>query len=220
MRLLLVEDDEMLGHSLKKGLGFADYQVEWAMDRDMAYSFLDTMTFDMAVIDLQLPDGSGINILTRIRRDHSMARLPVLILTAMDRITQKITALDAGADDYLTKPFEFDELLARLRAIMRRSLGQADNHLHSRDLCLDLLTHQISRGDIHYLPTAYEFKLICLLMQRPGKIISKNRIEEELYGSRDDVESNVVEVLVYNLRRKLGKDVITTIRGVGYMVAT
>lgn len=218
MRLLLVEDDRMLGSSLKKGLGFEQYSVEWVQTGAAAADCIQTMDFDVVVLDINLPDCSGIDVLRKIRQGEKTKLWPVLLLTAISYIEQKITGLDNGADDYLTKPFDFKELTARLRAIVRRGDGHADNILRARDIELDLNTKQIRRGDICYLPTAHELKLMILLMKRPGKLIGKSRIEEEFYGWEGDVESNTVEVTVYNLRKKLGKDVITTMRGVGYMV--
>ena len=219
MRLLLVEDDRMLGTSLKKGLGFEHYNVEWVQSVEAANDTLKSMEFDVAILDINLPDGSGIDILKAIRRSPRVKNLPVLLLTAIGHIDQKIAGLDNGADDYLTKPFDLKELLARLRAIVRRGEGHADNILSSHDMVLNLNTKQVTRLGVHYTPTANELKLLMLLMQRPGKLVSKNRIEEEIYGCDGDVESNTVEVTVYNLRKKLGKEAITTLRGVGYMVS-
>lgn len=218
MRILLVEDDKMLGAGLKKGLEFEQYAAEWVQTGEDAKAALAASEFDLAILDINLPDCSGIDILQKIRALPKTRTLPVLLLTAIDHVEQKVSGLDAGADDYLTKPFDLKELLARLRVLVRRAQGKADNILHSRDMELDLNTKQLRKGSVQYTPTASEFKLLTLLMQRPGKLISKSRMEEELYGWEGDVQSNTVEVTIYNLRKKLGRDIITTLRGVGYMV--
>jgi len=218
MRLLLVEDDYMLGSSLKKGLEFERYSTEWVQTGEDASAALEVSEFDLAILDLNLPDCSGIDVLQRLRRLPKTQFLPVLLLTAMDNIDQKVKGLDAGADDYLTKPFDLQELLARLRAMCRRRQGQVDNILRAGDLELNIHTKQLSKLGVSYLTTASEFKIMSLLMQRPGKLISKSRMEEELYGWDGDTESNTIEVTIYNLRKKLGKDAIVTLRGVGYMV--
>jgi DNA-binding response OmpR family regulator len=218
MRLLLVEDDYMLGSSLKKGLEFERYSTEWVQTGEDASAALEVSEFDLAILDLNLPDCSGIDVLQRLRRLPKTQFLPVLLLTAMDNIDQKVKGLDAGADDYLTKPFDLQELLARLRAMCRRRQGQVDNILRAGDLELNMHTKQLSKLGVSYLTTASEFKIMSLLMQRPGKLISKSRMEEELYGWDGDTESNTIEVTIYNLRKKLGKDAIVTLRGVGYMV--
>jgi DNA-binding response OmpR family regulator len=219
MRLLLVEDDKMLGTSLKKGLEFEHYATEWVQTGEDAKEALKTSEFNLAILDINLPDCSGIEILKTIRHSPRNKQLPVLLLTAIDRVEQKVIGLDAGADDYLTKPFDLKELLARLRVILRRAEGKTDNILRTKDMELDLNTRQLLKSGVYYTPTASEFKLLTLLMQRPGKLISKTRMEEELYGWQGDVESNTVEVTIYNLRKKLGKETITTLRGVGYMVS-
>jgi len=218
MRLLLVEDDYMLGSSLKKWLEFERYSTEWVQTGEDASAALEVSEFDLAILDLNLPDCSGIDVLQRLRRLPKTQFLPVLLLTAMDNIDQKVKGLDAGADDYLTKPFDLQELLARLRAMCRRRQGQVDNILRAGDLELNMHTKQLSKLGVSYLTTASEFKIMSLLMQRPGKLISKSRMEEELYGWDGDTESNTIEVTIYNLRKKLGKDAIVTLRGVGYMV--
>ena len=218
MRLLLVEDDKMLGASLKKGLEFERYSAEWAESGEEAQAALQSTEFDIAILDINLSDCSGIEILKNIRQSAKTKQMPVLLLTAIDNVGQKVAGLDAGADDYLTKPFELTELLARLRAMARRRQGQTDNILRAQDMELDLTTGQLMKAGKQYTPTAHEFKLLALLMQRPGRLVNKSRLEEELYGWDGDVESNTVEVIVYNLRKKLGKEIITTLRGVGYMV--
>lgn len=220
MRILLVEDDASLGESLCKGLRYNGDSVEWVTRGEDALSLAFSGDFDVAILDIGLPDGSGIDVLRRIRQHKDAGQLPVLLLTALDRIEQKVSGLDAGADDYLTKPFDLQELLARLRVLTRRSLGMRDNSLSTSRMQLDLASHLLTmaEGGQAYVLTANEFRLLSLLMRRPGQLISKARIEEELHGWEGEAESNTVEVTIYNLRKKLGKEAIVNMRGVGYMV--
>jgi two-component system OmpR family response regulator/two-component system response regulator QseB len=220
MRLLLVEDDTMLGASLKKGLGFSGYSVEWFKTGGDALAALQSGAFDLGIFDVNLPDMSGIDVLRHVRCAQMGKKMPVLMLTVNDTLAGKVSGLDAGADDYMTKPFDLEELLARLRALIRRKDGQTDNVLRARDLALNLETKnvEILEGGQTYTPTAKELLILRLLLQRPGGVVSKERMEEELYGWDGEVGSNTVEVLVYNLRKKLGKEIIVTLRGVGYMV--
>lgn len=216
-----MEDDTMLGSSLKKGLEFDGCSVEWFQTGEDAIYAAETGQFDLGVFDLNLPDISGLDVLKKIRTLPSAKTLPVLLLTVNDQVERKIAGLDAGADDYMTKPFDLKELLARLRALMRRKDGHTDNILRSRNIELNTTSHSVTilKTSETYTPTGKEFKILMLLMQRPGNIISKERIEEELYGWDGDVGSNTVEVIIYNLRKKLGKESILTLRGVGYMVS-
>jgi two-component system OmpR family response regulator/two-component system response regulator QseB len=218
MRLLLAEDDSMLGASLKKGLGFNGYSVEWMKNGEDAIDAIKHGEFDLAVIDVNMPKFSGFEVL-KFARANKKKYLPILLLTAADSVENKVRGLDSGADDYLTKPFELQELLARLRVIMRRSSGNADNVLRSKDMELDVASCVLKRNGKTYTPTANELKVLTLLMQRPGKMITKQRVEEELYGWEDESNSNTVDVAIYNLRKKLGKDAIITMRGIGYMVS-
>jgi len=220
MRVLLLEDDPMLGPNLLKGLALEGFTPELVTTLEQARQALSgTHHFDAAVFDVSLPDGSAITLLPWLRQ-QCRSDLPVLLLTARNNASAKVEALDLGADDYVAKPFDLKELAARLRAILRRRHGQTDSVLRAKGFTLNvaggLLT--LENGET-YRPPAQELKLITLLMQRPGKVVSKERIEEELYGWSDGAESNIVEVAVYNLRRRLGKQAIITLRGVGYMVA-
>lgn len=220
MRALLIEDDAALGASLSKALRYHGYGVEWVERGDEAVTAALSADFDVAILDVGLPDISGIEVLRSIRRTKDSGALPVMLLTAFDRTEQKVAGLDAGADDYLTKPFDLQELLARLRVMIRRSGGMRDNMLRTAAMQLDLSSHRlilVHNGDTHIL-TNSEFRLLSLLMRYPGTLISKARIEEELHGWNGEAESNTVEVTVYNLRRKLGKEAIVNMRGVGYMV--
>lgn len=222
MRLLLVEDDIMLGSSLKKGLEFNGYSVEWVKNGEDAIQAAKIGQFDMGIFDVNLPGISGKDAIKDIRRQEKKdPRMLIIMLTVNDSIDRKIAGLDAGADDYMTKPFDLNELLARLRAMRRRMEGHTDNIIRARDIELNLQTNNVTilKTAETYLPSGNELKLLQLLMQRPGKMYGKEKIEEEIYGWNGEVGSNTVEVLIYNLRKKLGKEVIISMRGVGYMVA-
>ncbi len=218
MRLLFVEDDHMLGSSLKKGLGFEGYSVEWLRLLSEGAAALATAPFDMAIFDINLPDGCGLDLLPLAQQSPLNANMPILMLTAIDNIEQKVAGLDAGADDYLTKPFQLQELLARLRVLLRRRRLSHDNILQVGDMTLNLATKRLHYKDIDYLPTANELKLLTLLLKRAGNLVSRSAIEEELHGWDGAADSNTAEVTIYNLRKKLGKSSIITLRGVGYMV--
>jgi two-component system response regulator QseB len=216
MRLLVVEDDRMLGEALRRGLRHAGHAVDWAEDGEAADLALRGEPYDAVVLDLGLPRKGGLDVLRdlRARRD----RVPVLILTAQDAVSDRVTGLDAGADDYLVKPFDLDELLARLRALQRRGAGRAEPVLANGPLVLDPAAHEV-RLDGRLVPlSAREFALLALLLEHPGRPISRARLEERLYGWEEAVESNAVEVHVHALRRKLGAEWIQTLRGVGYLV--
>ncbi len=220
MRILVVEDDVMIGPGLKKGLGLNGYAAEWVTTGEDALYSLDDGDFDLVVLDINLPDMSGLDVLTKIRADRKKADVPVILLTASAGTENKVKGLDAGADDYMTKPFDIKELLARVRALSRRGGAHADhgNILRCRDIELDMATSTIRKGSVTVVPTASELKVMALLMERPGRLVSKAQIEENLYGWNGDVDSNTVEVTIYNLRKKLGRDAIKTMRGLGYMV--
>ena len=215
MRLLLVEDDVPFGRALKTGLTQSGYSVEWVTDGASAIEAVQANQFGAIALDLNLPDLFGFTVLKEIRRTQ---RVPVLIMTARDAIGDRITGLDHGADDYLVKPFDLAEFFARLRAIIRRSLGQAHSIIQLGDLTLDTTARTLHRGDNWIRLTAKEFQILSLLMQRTGRIISQSDIESAIYGWDDEVESNTVEANIYTLRKKIGRDVITTIRGVGYVI--
>jgi DNA-binding response OmpR family regulator len=215
MRLLLVEDDEPFGRALKTGLTQSGYSVEWVKDGASAIEAVKANDFGAVALDLNLPDHFGFSVLKEIRRTN---RVPVLIMTARDAIGDRIAGLDIGADDYLVKPFDLEEFFARLRAVIRRSLGQAQGAIHFSDLTLDTNARTLHKGDNWVRLTAKEFQILSLLMQRMGRIISRTEIESAVYGWDDEVESNTVEANIYTLRKKIGRDVITTIRGVGYVI--
>lgn len=214
MRLLLVEDDEMLGKAIKAGLKQGGYTVEWLIDGESALQAVESDEFDVIVLDLGLPRLSGIEVLQRIRNKKNA--IPVMILTAYDTVSDRISGLDAGADDYLIKPFDLDELLARLRAITRRSGGRSQSHVEIGQIKLDTAAHQVMVDGKEVSISNKEYQLLGYLMKNAGKVIPRDRLESILYGWEGGVESNSLEVYIHNLRKKLGAEYITTVRGVGY----
>jgi DNA-binding response OmpR family regulator len=216
MRLLLVEDDDMLGESLKKALERHSYGVDWVQDGESAIDTLKDSPFVAVVLDVNLPKRSGIEVLRAMRVRKNMT--PVLLLTARDLPQQKVEGLDAGADDYLIKPFDLDELLARLRALIRRSAGRAETVLKCGTIELEPAASVVRKDGAALIVTAKEFRTLKLLMERAGKFVTKSDIEYVLYSAEDAAESNTVEVTIYNLRKKLGTSFIQTVRGVGYRV--
>lgn len=218
MRVLLVEDDHLLGDGVMAGLRHAGYTVDWLTDGVAAWQALETEQFDLLVLDLSLPRLDGLSLLRQLR--SSGYDLPVLLLTARDTVSDRVTGLDAGADDYLTKPFDLDELTARLRALQRRANGRSTPQLEAGDLMLDPAAHRVTlAGEVLELP-AREFALLQLLLEQVGHVITRSRLEQTLYGWQTEIESNALEVHIHRLRRKLGSDRIETVRGVGYrMVA-
>ena len=216
MRVLLVEDNELLGSAVEAGLQQAGYTVDWLRDGDQATVVLRSDEPDLVVLDLGLPGRDGMSLLNDIRKHGST--LPVLILTARDTVDDRIAGLDAGADDYLVKPFDLGELTARLRAISRRRGGRAAPTIKHGDLEFDPNTRSVSvAGEAVALP-AKAVAILEALLERPGIPMSRERIEDLLYGWSEGVESNAVEVHIHHLRKKLGKDRIRTIRGLGYMI--
>ncbi len=216
MRLLLVEDDPLLGDGVQIGLTQEGYTVDWIQDGSAARRALGHDRFDLMVLDLGLPGEDGLSILAWLRGQGS--DLPVLILTARDTVTDRVSGLDLGADDYLVKPFSLDELAARLRAIQRRHGGRATPTIRYADLELDPAGRLVRQGGNPVELTTREFAILEALLHQPGKVLTRERIEELLYGWDEGVESNAIEVYIHHLRKKLGKELIRTIRGVGYLV--
>jgi len=219
MRILVVEDDPMIGKTLATALGQDGYTVDWVKDGQAAKLALDTAdgAYGLVLLDLGLPRKSGLDVLKEARRAGNKVR--VLVITARDAVPDRVAGLDAGADDYLVKPFSLDELGARMRALLRRDVAREDNLLRNGDLVLDPGARTVTRGGTAVDVSAREFALLAALMERPGNALSKAQLEERLYGWGEEVESNAVEVHVHNLRKKLGAEAIRTIRGVGYLVA-
>ncbi|HUA27218.1 MAG TPA: response regulator [Steroidobacteraceae bacterium] len=216
MRLLLVEDDTMIGEAIREGLRREGFTVDWVHDGESASQVLRTEAFDLLLLDLGLPRKGGLEVLTAARA-HGQ-ELPVLIITARDAVSDRVQGLDAGADDYLVKPFDLDELAARIRALLRRKSGRTAPAIEHRGVVLNPATHSVTRNGREVALSPKEFALLQLLMERPGTILSRARIEERLYGWGEEVESNAVEVHIHGLRRKLGADYILNVRGVGYRV--
>ncbi|PZR94703.1 MAG: DNA-binding response regulator [Stutzerimonas stutzeri] len=217
MRVLLVEDDAVLMNGLQVGLGLAGFTVDAVTTCADASAALRSSAFDAVVLDLMLPDGSGLQVLGEMRGRR--VATPVLLLTARDSVPDRIAGLDAGADDYLGKPFDLNEVAARLRALTRRGNGGGSACRVWRDLRLEPATMVVSKSGEPVRLSRREFSVLHALMDRPGQILSKSQLEERLYGWQEDVESNTIEVHIHNLRQKLGPGIIETVRGVGYKLA-
>ncbi|MDO9101114.1 MAG: response regulator transcription factor [Candidatus Nitrotoga sp.] len=220
MRILVVEDDTLLGDAIQVGLKQSGYAVDWMKDGVSAEQALTTEPYAAVVLDLGLPRLSGLEVLHRLRSRNiqTNAQTPVLILTAMDTVDDRIKGLDTGADDYMVKPFDMGELAARLRALVRRASGKTAPLLRISGVKLDPAAHCVLYQDKSVELSAKEFALLHALMLNSGKVLSRARLEEQLYAWGDEVESNTVEVHIHHLRRKLFPELIETIRGVGYLM--
>lgn len=216
MRILLVEDDSMIGEAVSTALKDAAYAVDWVRDGKTASQALETAEHQAVLLDLGLPGRDGLDVLRRLR--HAGLTLPVIIITARDSIGDRIQGLDLGADDYLVKPFDVGELLARMRAVIRRQGGQAAPILGNGRVSLDPATREATCGDKSALLSAREFSLLQALLLRPGTILTRAELEERIYGWNEEVESNAVDFLIHGVRRKLGQDVIKNVRGAGWLV--
>ena len=216
MRLLLVEDDHILGSSLTKALEKHAYGVDWLKDGESALAALQDSSFAAVILDISLPKVNGLEVLRTTRQNKNT--VPILLLTARDTSRQKVDGLDAGADDYLVKPFDLDELLARVRALVRRSEGRVDTIIRCGDVELDPTALVVRKTGKPLVMTAKEFRVLKLLMERAGTYVTKSDFEYALYSAENAVESNTTEVTIYSLRKKLGSEFIKSIRGVGYMV--
>ena len=216
MRVLLVEDDRMIGEAVGLALKDASYAVDWVRDGQSAIQTLADQHYGVMLLDLGLPKKDGMEVLRALRASGNA--LPVLILTARDGLQDRIEGLDQGADDYVLKPFEMSELLARMRAVIRRKGGPAVGALTNGVLTLDLATKEAKIGPVSVRLSAKEFSLLQAFLLRPGAILSRSELEDRLYGWGDEVESNAVEFLIHALRKKLGNDAIKNVRGVGWMV--
>lgn len=216
MRLLLVEDDTMIGESVHLGLSQDGYAIDWVKDGQAAELALETEAYDLLLLDLGLPRKDGLQLLRGLRAEQ--ADLPVLILTARDSVADRVAGLDAGADDYLIKPFDLDELTARIRALHRRHAGRAEPVLRHGDLILNPARHEVTLAGNVLRLSAREQAILHALLERPGLPLSRAQLEQRVYSWKDDLESNAVEVHIYSLRRKLGAEWIQNLRGVGYLI--
>jgi two-component system OmpR family response regulator/two-component system response regulator QseB len=217
MRILLAEDDPLLGDGLRAGLRQLGFGVDWVRDGEAAERELRAQPYVAAVLDLGLPRKDGMDVLASIRRDG--ITLPVLVLTARDGLADRIRGLDIGADDYVLKPVDLEELAARLRALVRRAHGQPQELLSVGDVVLDVAAHAVTKAGLPVTLSAREFDLLHALLRGAGRVLSREQLEQQLYSWGQEVESNAIEVHVHHLRRKLGSALIQTVRGVGYMVA-
>lgn len=216
MRVLLVEDDPLIGSGLEQGLKQEGFAVDWVKDGDAATLELRTTGYGLLLLDLGLPNRDGLSVLAALRRRDET--LPVIVITARDGLPDRIAGLDSGADDYLVKPFALEELLARIRAVNRRHAGRAQTTLTIGALRLDPVKHQVWLNDDEVTLSPKEFVLLHELMREPGAVISREQFEERLYSWGEEVESNAVQVHIHNLRKKLGHEMILTVRGVGYRI--
>jgi len=215
MRLLLIEDDESLGDAVKTGLTQYGYVVDWLKDGEAARTATDIESFELIILDLGLPKLEGLALLKHIRQTGNAT--PVIILTARESVDNRIEGLDAGADDYMVKPFDLNELTARIRALIRRSQGRADTAIHYKNITLDPKAHTVmlDNNDVHI--SRREFALLQKLIENQGVVISREQLMQSIYGWDEDLDSNALEVHVHNLRKKLNADFIRTIRGIGYI---
>jgi two-component system OmpR family response regulator/two-component system response regulator QseB len=217
MRILLVEDDHQLGDGLTIGLRQSGFAVDWLKDGHMADQALQSEAFDLVVLDLGLPRLSGMEVLNRARQRGQT--MPILILTARDATGDKVAGLDSGADDFLVKPIDLDELTARIRALTRRSAGRAAPLLIHGDLALDPAAHTVTLSGQPVELSSREFPLLQMLLENAGRVLTRSQLEQSIYGWRDEPDSNALEVHIHHLRKKLGNELIRTLRGVGYTIA-
>ncbi|MBC7502455.1 MAG: response regulator transcription factor [Herminiimonas sp.] len=216
MRILLAEDDRMIGDAVRTSLRQEGYIIDWVCDGNLAEAALLHDHFDLALLDLGLPGKDGIDVLRNVR-SHKQS-LPVIIITARDGIDARIKGLDAGADDYVVKPFDIDELAARIRSTLRRSAGHAEPEMELHGVRINPATREVKRDGKPVVLSGREYALVEALILRPGAILSRAQLEERMYGWGDEVESNAVEVHIHAVRRKLGADFIQNMRGVGYFI--
>ena len=218
MRLLLVEDDAMVGQALRKGLQQSGHTVDWVQDGALAETALRANPYELVVLDLGLPGKDGLRILAELRQAKNA--IPVIIATARDALGERVRGLDLGADDYLVKPFDLDELAARIRAVARRQLGRAAGRFEHGGVTVDPATREVQCAGAPVALSAREFALLLALIERPQAILSRAQLEDRLYGWGDEIASNSVEVHIHHLRKKLGDPFIHTVRGLGYTLAS
>jgi len=216
MRLLLIEDDLMIGEAVLDLLRAEGYAVDWVKEGDMAERALESQHYDLILLDLGLPRIDGLEVLRNVRKRK--VQTPVLIATARDAVDSRVLGLNMGADDYLVKPYELTELLARIRALIRRSSGRADPIYEHLGVSIDTVTREVLVGGQSIALVAREWAILELLLSRPGVVLSRKQLEEKLYSWKDEVSSNAVEVYIHGLRKKIGANMIQNVRGVGYMI--
>jgi two-component system OmpR family response regulator len=217
MRILLVEDDYYIGRAIQQALNDAAYAVDWVKDGDAALSALQAQDYGVILLDLGLPGKDGIEVLQTLRKAKNS--IPVIITTARDAVEDRIKGLDYGADDYLVKPFLISELQARIRAVVRRNQGVADPILSNDVLELNPVTHEVKVDNEAYVLSAREYALLHALMLRPGNIMSRDELEDSIYGWNEEVASNAIEFIIHGLRKKMGRETIKNVRGLGWMVS-
>ena len=217
MRLLLVEDDEMIGAAAREGLRQEGHAVDWVRDGPQAETAAANGVYDLVLLDLGLPRRDGLSVLRNLRAKHN--EVPVLVITARDAVADRVAGLDAGADDYLVKPFDLDELAARVRAVLRRRAGRSSSVLRVGELEIDAAAHQVRWKGHAVALSAREYALLEALADRPGAFLSRAQLEERLYGWEEEIGSNAVEVHIHALRRKLDPALIRNVRGLGYSLA-
>jgi len=216
MRILLVEDDPLIGSAVRQALQDTAFAVDWVQDGATALTSSRTGDYTLILLDLGLPCKNGLEVLRELRQMKNS--VPTIIITARDAVEDRIKGLDYGADDYLVKPFSVGELVARMRAVVRRNHGVADPLLSNGDVSLNPVTREATRNDRMHVLSAREYALLYALLLRPGAILSRDELEERIYGWNEEVASNAIEFIIYGLRKKLGKDVIKNVRGLGWMV--
>ena len=216
MRLLLVEDDPMIGEAVQDLLRAEQYAVDWARDGNAADTALRTQAYDLVLLDLGLPHRDGLTVLRDLRTRKD--RTPVLVATARDAVAQRIEGLDAGADDYVLKPYDLDELLARIRALLRRAAGRAEPVYEHQGVSINPATREVTVRGAPVVLSGREWAVLEPLIARPGMVLSRQQLEDKLYGWGDEVSSNAVEVYIHGLRKKLGPELVLNVRGVGYLV--
>ena len=216
MRLLLVEDDAMIGEAVLQVLRAEHYAVDWVRDGAMADAALKSEHYDLVLLDLGLPRRDGLDVLRALRQRR--ATVPVLVATARDGVADRIAGLDAGADDYVLKPYDIDELLARIRALLRRSAGRGEPVFEHKGVSLNPATREATLHGQPVSLSAREWAVLEALIARPGAVLSRAQLEEKLFSWKDDISSNAVEVYIHGVRKKLGNDFIQTVRGLGYVV--
>jgi two-component system response regulator QseB len=216
MRILLAEDDKLLGEAIQDGLQFKGHRVDWFMDGQTTYLATTTENYECIILDIGLPRRSGLDVLDSLRKDGNES--PVLILTAMDAISDRVAGLDKGADDYLTKPFDMDELSARIRALFRRSKGRSQPTITHQDIVVYPHACQVEKSGRKIDLSRREYALFVTLIENAGRLFSQHELEEALYNWDGDIESNTIQVHIHNIRKKIDKNIIRTVRGMGYVV--